>query len=113
MKRKLLSFALCLAMALSLLPMSALADGNTGAWTDSGNYDTSWYNTTDDSFTISTAAELAGLAAIVNSLPDKFTGKTVTLAADVDLAGHDWTPIGIAPLNLPAPSTAAAIKYRI
>jgi len=95
MKRKLLSFALCLAMALSLLPMSALADGNTGAWTDSGNYDTSWYNTTDYSFTISTAAELAGLAAIVNGLPDKFTGKTVTLAADVDLAGHDWTPIGI------------------
>lgn len=98
MKRKLLSFALCLAMALSLLPMSALADGNTGAWTDSGNYDTSWYNTTDHSFTISTAAELAGLAAIVNGapagLPDKFTGKTVTLAADVDLAGHDWTPIG-------------------
>jgi hypothetical protein len=63
-----------------------------------GNYDTSWYNTTDHSFTISTAAELAGLAAIVNGapagLPDKFTGKTVTLAADVDLAGHDWTPIG-------------------
>jgi hypothetical protein len=93
MKRRLLSLALTLALVLALLPASVLADGNTGTWTDSGNYDTSWYNTTDTDFTVSTAAQLAGLAVLVNGGND-FTGKTVTLTADVDLSGHNWTPIG-------------------
>ena len=58
-------------------------------------YDTSWYNTTDKSFTLSTKAQLAGLAAIVNGTAkdaagdaiaqDTFSGKTVTLAKDIAL----------------------------
>jgi uncharacterized repeat protein (TIGR02543 family) len=92
MKRRLLSLALTLALVLALLPASVLAE-NTDAWTDASNYDTSWYNTTDTDFTVSTAAQLAGLAVLVNGGND-FKGKTVTLTADADLTDHNWTPIG-------------------
>lgn len=58
-----------------------------------GTVDTSWYNTTDTSFTIYTAEELAGLAQLVNN-GDTFSGKTITLANNIDLADKEWTPIG-------------------
>ena len=67
--------------------------------------DTSWYisNPSAASFTITTADQLAGLVAIVNSGMDSFTGKTITLGNDIDLsaysADHDsgqgWLPIGV------------------
>ena len=63
-------------------------------WTDAGNYDDSWYNESKDEFTISSAEELAGLAALVNAGTD-FSGKTVVLAADMKLAAHEWVPIGM------------------
>lgn len=55
-----------------------------------GTVDTSWYNTEDRVFTLTTAEQLAGLAAIVNGtasgiVPDSFYGKTVNLAADIVL----------------------------
>ncbi len=59
-----------------------------------GDADTTWYNTTDREFTLTTAAQLAGLAEIVNSGKDTFVGKTIKLGADVDLNNVDWTPIG-------------------
>ncbi|MDO5554265.1 MAG: hypothetical protein Q4G68_10935 [Planctomycetia bacterium] len=69
-----------------------------------GSIDISWFDpatyaaTTE--YTLSTAEQLAGLAAIVNGTAgfDKaydFSGKTVTLTADIDLAGRNWTPIGL------------------
>ncbi len=65
---------------------------------DGTTIDTSWYNTTDTSLEIGTAAQLAGLAAIVNGTAegitqDTFAGKTVTLTDDIDLGGKEWTPI--------------------
>ncbi|MCL2183002.1 MAG: hypothetical protein FWB85_05995, partial [Chitinispirillia bacterium] len=66
-----------------------------------GTPDTRWYeaNRRASAFTISTADELAGLAAIVNGTrggnPYNFKGKTVTLTADIDLLRYDnWVPIG-------------------
>lgn len=68
--------------------------------------DIEWYtaNPQANSFTISNANELAGLASIVNgknNSPDKgfdFSGKTITLTADIDLSsysgGTGWVPIG-------------------
>lgn len=70
--------------------------------------DISWYNTTDNSFTLSTPAELAGFAAIVNgkakstdpktgettAIKDAFEGKTITLGASIDLSAYSWSPIG-------------------
>ena len=60
-------------------------------WTDGGNYDTSWYDAAATTYTIRTARQLAGLSYL--SADESFTGKTVTLAADIDLSGHLWTPI--------------------
>ena len=64
----------------------------TAPWT--GDVNTSWYNTTDKSFTLTTAEQLAGLAQIVNAGTDTFKGKTVVLGANIDLNNAAWTPIG-------------------
>ena len=65
----------------------------------SGTPKTGWYtaNPGATSFTINDADELAGLAQLVNnpSTPVNFSGKTVTLAVNIDLAAYsNWTPIG-------------------
>ena len=52
-----------------------------------------WYNDTDSEFTLSDAADLAGLAVLVNG-GNTFAGKTIYLANDIDLAGREWTSIG-------------------
>jgi len=66
--------------------------------------DTDWYNNNPNatSFTISTADELAGLAAIVNGTTNViegryiFSGKTITLNKNIDLSVYDnWVPIWI------------------
>ena len=59
-----------------------------------GGVDTEWYNTTDTSFEIANAEELAGFAALVNTGADSFAGKTLTLTSDIDLANIEWVPIG-------------------
>ncbi len=74
-----------------------------GAW--DGSIDTSWYNAAGKGFEISTPAELAGLATIVNGTADGisqdlFEGKTVILMADIDLGGIQnkdgtWDPASI------------------
>ncbi len=59
--------------------------------------DTSWYddNKNKDEFILSDAADLFGLAQLVNSAPYVgFSGKTVKLSKDIDLTGYDWIPIG-------------------
>ena len=62
-------------------------------WTDDGNYDAVLYASAPGDWVISDAADLAALAKKVN---DGFTFEdcTVTLAADIDLSGHRWNPIG-------------------
>jgi hypothetical protein len=112
MKRRFLSkvtsVVLTVAMILSMgATMSFATDdvGDTDAssgtkdasgwWTDSGNYDTSWYtgNESAASYTLSDAADLAGLAYLVNR-GNTFTNKTIILNKDIDLSAHYWTPIG-------------------
>lgn len=44
-------------------------------------------------YEIGTAAELLGFANMVNG-GESFSGKTVVLTADIDLANQEWTPIG-------------------
>ena len=117
LRRKACSLLCIIALLTSLMPVTAWADDSTiepwtppsapeeptaqdGTWTDTGNYDTSWYNDGDTKFTLNDAADLAGLAVIVNGLngyePDNFAGKIITLAANTtfDLSTHTWTPIG-------------------
>jgi hypothetical protein len=61
-----------------------------GNWQDEGNYDMGWYS--DKPYEISTAAELAGLAKLVND-GNTFEGETISLVGDIDLGDHYWTPI--------------------
>ena len=122
MRKRILSLCMALALCLGLLPTTALAaDGGVSttsvSWWD-GTADTSWYtgHESDSDYTITSAAELAGLAQLVNG-GDDFSGKTITLTVNIDLnpeytydaaAGtwtnkssgqsgtpsHSWTPIG-------------------
>lgn len=56
--------------------------------------DISWYKDADNEFTLTNAAELFGLAQLVNG-GTNFANKTVKLGEDIDLIGYIWTPIGI------------------
>ncbi len=94
-RKGILLFVLVLAMLLLLYPgMSFAADP-----------DTEWYTdalpgtglTADHPYAISNAAELAGLAQLVNSGAETFTGKYVEInnSAGIDLSAYsDWVPVG-------------------
>ena len=58
--------------------------------------DENWYKPAApiNVYAISTAEELAALAQTVNSGTDSFKGKTIYLAADINLDDRSWTPIG-------------------
>ena len=57
--------------------------------------DISWYDDNKDEFILSGAADLFGLAQLVNSAPYvDFFDKIVKLSKDIDLTGYDWIPIG-------------------
>ena len=96
------SILLVLALCLTMLPVTAGAEEPEAADGWDSSADTGWYEKgggeDGSEFTISTAEQLAGLAAIVNGTAeiekDSFSGKTITLAADIDLKGREWTPIG-------------------
>ena len=93
-RKKLMAVILTFAMAVSLMPaMTLSANAVSDVW--DGIIDTAWYTSSATLFTIDTAAELAGLASIVNDGTDTFSGDTITLGADIDLSGvYPWTPIG-------------------
>ena len=91
------SILLVLALCLTMLPVTAGAEEPEAADGWDSRADTGWYEEGGGEdgreFTISTAEELAGLAQLVNGGTD-FSGKTITLTADIDLTGREWTPIG-------------------
>ncbi len=66
----------------------------SGYWADYA--DTDWYTADPSvtSFEITTSAQLAGLANLVNDGEDTFRGDTITIAADIDLSAHEWKAIG-------------------
>lgn len=78
-----------LLLAFVLIPASALADVSA---------DYGWYSETETVYTLSCAADLIGFANIANGTAEgitktDFAGKTIKLAADIDLGGMLWTPI--------------------
>ena len=85
---------LFLLAALFVATGTAKADSTSGLW--SNNADTDWGGNYYDSneFYISTAAQLAQFAYMVNNSSKQFSGKTVRLMADIDLSAHYWVPIG-------------------
>ena len=108
--KKCMSWILTLVMAVSMLAgisstfaVQTFADDTVAVW--DGTSDISWYNTTDTEFTLTTGAQLSGMADIVNGkatgiTADDFTGKTVKLGADIylnsdsDKTAHEWPTIG-------------------
>lgn len=77
---------------LSVMPI--LAQTTEGNWKDFA--DTAWADDYElrETFTLSTPAELAGLALLVNESNCSFAGKNITLTDHIDLSQHYWTPIG-------------------
>ena len=73
-----------------------------------GNVSADWYfeNPSATTYTLNSAAQLAGLAALVNgqtattysvrsaNVDNSFAGKTIVLEGNVDLNGLNWEPIG-------------------
>ncbi len=100
---------LTIMLIIGSMPAHTLATATADTW--DGTIDTSWYNTSDKEFTISTAEELAGLAQITNGTDpiiskDDFQNKIISLDNNIDLADLAWTPIGIrtySPVNVSAP----------
>ena len=120
MKRKLLSITMIAAFCLTMLPTAGWAADETiddwqeptppadvsGSWVDTNNYDISWYtgHENDNSYTLTSADQLAGLAALSsgvikdsrgNSTYVYFSGKTINLTenATYNLSGKEWMPI--------------------
>lgn len=92
-------------MILSILCSTVLgtsaADTEFDKW-DGTTTDTTWFSADKDYFELDTAAKLAGLAYLVNEYqgndhkdPGAFFGKTFVITKNIDLGGHQWTPIGI------------------
>ena len=135
MGKRMLSLCMALALCLGLLPATALAADTemddweeivlpqepelTDTWLGKDNqgnpyYDINWYDKDETEFALESAAELAGLAALLlqNSnwqdvdaemgRPSNFPGgndlenlkkANITLSGDIDLSAHSWVPI--------------------
>ncbi|MFZ1615953.1 MAG: T9SS type A sorting domain-containing protein [Flavobacteriales bacterium] len=79
-------------LATSLLLFTGAASAQpTTQWSDLAT--TAWYNATDSEFSITTPEELAGLSTLVAG-GNNFSGKTINIANDLDLAANLWSPIG-------------------
>lgn len=94
-KHRLFAAALSFCLLVGLMSTTALA-ANTAIAEDAwdGTNDTAWYSADNTEFTLTTAEQLAGLAALVNK-DNTFEGKTVKLDCNINLSGHEWTSIGI------------------
>jgi len=90
--KRTLEWAMPIFVIIMLLPMPSLTASAAGT------PDISWYDATDNTFDISNADQLAGLAQLVNAGTDNFSGKEIKLTADIDLSvyagGEGWIPIG-------------------
>ena len=96
MKQRLLSGLLALCLLLSLLPPAAAIDMSSapeGNWSEFASEGWADQYASSAEFTISSAEDLAAFALAVNE-GKTFAGKTVKLAANIDLSAHEWTPIG-------------------
>lgn len=66
---------------------------DANSWLAATNRAASFSTTGENSITITSAAELGLLAYNVNFGGETYTGYTITLGANINLAGHTWEPI--------------------
>ena len=97
--KKILASFIAISMMLTTMSFTALADNGAEAW--DGTIDRSWYDSDPnaDSYTITTAAQFAGIADVCNTVTSNsgvhpFKNQTIYLGADINLGGKNFTPIG-------------------
>lgn len=81
--------ALALLFACLLCAAPAFAEDYAGL-----SVDKSWYSKGANTYYIATPQAFAGFAKLVDDREANFAGKTVRLAADIDLTAVNWRPAG-------------------
>ncbi|MDR1160832.1 MAG: hypothetical protein LBK45_00685 [Tannerellaceae bacterium] len=101
---------LCLYIViLSFLPANGIA--RDVLW--DGSIDENWPDDiTQHEFTISTPAQLARLAQLVNDSAFSFEGKKISLVKDINLNHLPWEPIGRIAYSPDAPCDGKRIPFR-
>lgn len=74
--------------------VTATANGVSTICTVTVNEIGEWYNAESKEMFISTPDELVNLSELVNNKIDNFSGKTVNLASDIDMAEIEFLPVG-------------------
>ena len=89
-----LSILLTLVMVVGMLLITAFAIPPASAAWDGSTTDSDWEGggTQQDPYLISSAEELAGMAAAING--NQYRDQHFKLTADIDLGNQPWTPIG-------------------
>ena len=96
------------ALTILLLCLTVYGQAQKKTWTDTDlkPYNTDWYTNSSKSktsdvglrsgavYTLNSAADLAGLASVVNAGTDSFEGDIIKLARNIDLSAYMWEPIG-------------------
>ena len=94
--RKIISLALTMAMLLTMMPFTVVAEDATDLTTNVTGL--SGFGTAEDPFLINNLAELKWFRDKVDEQASdgstQFAGKYFKLTADIDLAGINWNPIG-------------------
>ena len=95
--------AVCFALGFPCASFATLVETENG-WVEDSSIDTSWFNYMEpkQEYTISTEAQLRGLACLVNdeqylwkpNRNESFEDVTFVLTRDITLTS-DWTPIGV------------------
>lgn len=95
MKKRILALVLAVCLVVGGMPLQAVATSPHVSTWDGVSTDKSWYtSSTATNYTISTGAQLAGLAELVRD-GRTFADKTIFLTSNIDLDNHEWTPIGL------------------
>lgn len=88
----------CFIFVAFLASIFCNVKAETSVW-DGYSYSLDWYTSGSGGvYHIKTAADLAGLSRCFSTgyyLYGNFEGRTIILDNDIDLAGYEWTPIGI------------------
>ena len=84
---------LAAGLAAAIIGMSSItalaAPKPIASWSDSGMYDTSWYNSEQNSFELTSAEQIAGISYLSNN-GVTFEGKKIIIQNDVDLSANNW-----------------------
>ena len=109
--KRLFSFLLILCLLCALLPaLPARAAAAGDAW--DGTVDISWYDPDKTEFYLSTPAQLAGLAALVNGMTDPTCPKVIGDAACIQsIRVDDYTLVGAGGGNVSDTVYTSAVDF--